>query len=91
MAEGFEWDRVNIRHIWRHRVRPHEAEEAMQDPHVVPLPASDVSGIPREAVLGLTEAVRLLWVLYEPREDGYRVITARNADTHEERLYWSQR
>ena len=88
MAEDFQWDDDNISHIWRrHRVRPHEAEEAIADPHVYPAPA----GEPYEAILGLTEAGRLLWVLFEYRGDRYRVGAARDANIHEQRLYWEQR
>jgi len=63
----------------------------MADPYFVPVAASDVAGVPREAVLGLTEAARLLWVLYEPRGIGYRVVTARSANSREARLYWKER
>jgi len=78
--------------MWqRHRVRPEECEQAIADPYCVPLSASDVAGVPREAALGLTEAARLLWILYEPRDAGYRVVTARGATPRESRLYWSQR
>ena len=87
----FEWDDSNRAHIRLHRVRPRECEEAMLDPCWVPLSASDVAGVPREAVLGLTEAARLLWVLYEQRGADYRVVTARSATQREVRLYWSQR
>lgn len=84
----FEWNDSNRGHIWRrHRVQPEECEEALNDPYSVPLAASDVAGVPREAALGLTEMARLLWVPYEPRGTGYRVVTARSANQREARLY----
>jgi uncharacterized DUF497 family protein len=83
----FEWDEDNLGHIRRHGVEAHECEEAIADPHAEPLGAA----APYEIILGLTAAGRLLWVLFEDRGGYTRVGTARSANTHEERIYWSAR
>lgn len=83
----FEWDDENINHIRRHGVEPHECEEAINDPHACPLGAA----APYEIILGLTEAARLLWTLFEDRGDRARVGTVRQANSYEERLYWRAR
>ncbi len=83
----FEWDEDNMGHVRRHGVEPHECEEAMDDPHAYPLGAP----APYEALLGLTESARLLWVLFTERTGRFRIGTARQANTYEERLYWRAR
>jgi len=88
MAEEFEWDEANTRHIWRHRVRPHETEEAMLDSSQWPLAAERVGEEEREAVVGATAGGRLLVVIYTMRGERYRVVTARHATPQEARLYW---
>jgi uncharacterized DUF497 family protein len=84
----FDWDAHNINHIRsRHHLQPRECEEAMADPHAYPMPAS----APYEAILGLTETARVLWVLFTFRGSRYRVATARHADRYEQELYWRAR
>lgn len=87
----FEWDDDNTRHIWRHRVQPFEAEEAMTDSDQWPLEASRVDDEDREAILGLTASGRMLVVVYTMRGDAYRVVTARSASRQEAGLYWRRR
>jgi uncharacterized DUF497 family protein len=88
MSEGFEWDDANTNHIWqRHRVRPQEAEEAVDDLHAVPIDALVVDE-PREEVIGITPAGRLLAVVFTLRGERLWLVTARPATSRERRLYW---
>lgn len=89
-AQSFDWDDANVSHIWRHRVRPHEAEEAVNDPAAVPLPASRMGDEDREALVGMTRAGRLLTIVFTLRGQRPRVVTARRPDPREQRLYWRQ-
>lgn len=54
----FEWDSANAQHIIEHGVYPPEAQQAIDDPHALALPANDVAGEER------------LLCLVKPREDG---------------------
>ena len=84
-----EWDDDNTKHIWRHRVRPHEAEEAIDDLRAVPVDATDLEE-ERDAVLGMTAHGRLLVVVFTVRSEWLRVVTARPPSGREERLCWTR-
>jgi uncharacterized DUF497 family protein len=76
-------------HIWRrHRLRPHEAEEALIDVGQVPIGSRTVAGEERGAIIGRTEAGRVLVVVYMMRGDRVRVVTAFPASPRHERAYW---
>lgn len=64
----FEWDADNIHHIWRHRVRPHEAEEAIDDPQAWPVEEYWHFDERREAFIGSTSAGRILFVVFTRRD-----------------------
>lgn len=82
-----DWDAANEEHIARHGVAPEEAEEAMTDPRRLRVPAYDVEGERRRAVVGATEDGRVLFVVYTRRGDRLRVITARDAHPAQRRRY----
>ncbi len=87
----FDWDFANLDHIARHKVEPDEVEEAVQDPDAVPYPTHrGPQGQARYAVVGATEAGRLLVVILETRGDQARVVTARPANAVERRPYEAQ-
>jgi len=79
----FEWDDVNEDHIAQHGVTPWEAEEAMDDRRRIRIDAH--SG--RLGIVGRTEDGRLLAVISQPSGDRWRVITARDANAIERRVY----
>jgi uncharacterized DUF497 family protein len=83
----FEWDEHNIGHIARHGVEPYEAEEAVLDLQRLGRPAYKVHGERRWALLGATEAGRILFVVYTRRRERIRVLHARDATRREKRRY----
>src|SRR5690554_5535504 len=84
----FIWDDFNIDHIARHGVLPEEAEEAFWDNDRLPFNAH--SG--HRGLIGSTDEGRRLVVIFVKKEGNrIRVITARNAEAHEKRLYNTRR
>jgi len=83
----FDWDDENVDHAQRHDVEWWEAEEALADPKRVPLAPAPNNREVRRAFVGMTEAGRLLVVVYTHRGDRIRVVTARRPSDHEARLY----
>lgn len=87
----FDWDDANEGHIWeRHRVSAREAEEAALDPSSVMIGAHDRSER-RSSLVGETESGRTLRVVYTMRGSVIRVVTAREANKWERRLYRNRR
>jgi len=82
----FDWDRANIRHIARHRVRPEEAEQALRN---LPfdLEYQVVGGEQRWTSLGHTDGLRILLVVWTLRADVVRVVTARSASKQLSQAY----
>jgi uncharacterized DUF497 family protein len=72
----FDWDEANVGHMGIHSVQPHEAEEAVFDPHAVTRQAGVRGGEYREALIGMTRGARLLLVIIAERGDRVRVVTA---------------
>ncbi len=85
----FEWDAGNTDHLAVHRIDPEEAEEALLDRHQRPAQAYSTAGERRWAVLGATEARRVLFVVFTRRGRLVRVLSARDATVRERRRYWS--
>ena len=76
---SFEWDHVNIAHIARHQVQPHEIEEVFySEPRVF-------RGRRRRFLAyGQSFSGRYLFVVFEARSQGrIRVITAREMSAKE--------
>ena len=85
--EEFEWDEANEEHVAYHNVTPEEAEEALTDPLLVTATARRAVREPRWAVVGATEAGRILFVVFTRRRGAIRVVTARDATRAEKRRY----
>ncbi len=82
--QGFQWDEANIAHILNHAVTPEEIEEIAFEgtPHI----RKGREG--RRYLYGKTVGGRYLLVVYLPVGKGQaRVITAREMDVKEKRLY----
>lgn len=83
----FEWDDANIEHIAWHGVEPWEAGEALLDAGRIGTAAYNVRGETRWAILGATEAGRILFVVFTRRSGRIRVVTSRDAEGKEKRRY----
>jgi uncharacterized DUF497 family protein len=88
-ARGFDWDEANAIKIWKkHSVSQAECEQIFfNEPLVV---ADDVkhSGVEhRYYVLGATDQGRRLFLVFTLRGDLIRVVTARDMNRKEQRIY----
>ena len=83
VVSGFEWDDDNIFHIARHEFTPEEVEEVFAGDHKVRRTRQQ-----RYIALGATLDGRLTFVVFRRLPGGpVRVITARDMDTSERRLF----
>jgi uncharacterized DUF497 family protein len=88
---GFEWDEHNSEKNWlRHYVSPSECEEIFFNrPLIV---ADDEKHSERENrfyALGHTDSGRMLFIVFTVRHDMIRVISARDMNRKERRIYES--
>ena len=72
----FDWDEEIEDHIAEHGVTPEEAEDALLDPHRIPDVAYSTSTERRHAIIGATQAGRILFVVFTLRRGRIRVVTA---------------
>jgi uncharacterized DUF497 family protein len=88
-ATEFDWDGGNAEKNWiRHRVSPSECEQVFFNrPLVVFADESHSQGEDRQFALGVTDAARLLFVVYTIRGERVRVISARDMTRRERREY----
>lgn len=89
--EGFDWDQGNVEKNWlAHEVTPQEAEQAFFNrPLVV---ADDVKHSRTEKryfVLGQTDEDRPLFIAFTVRKRRIRVISARDMNRKEKKVYLS--
>lgn len=86
---GFDWDEGNLDKNWeRHRVAFWEAEEAFfNQPTVVAFDPGHSESEDRYYCLGKTDAGRLLYVVFTLRGQLIRVISARDMNKKERRIY----
>ena len=83
VISGFEWDDENIVHIGRHEFTPEEVEEVFAGDHKVRRARQK-----RYIALGETLDGRLAFVVFRRLPGGFiRVITARDMDDRERRLF----
>ena len=86
VVSGFEWDDDNILHIARHEFTPEEVEEVFAGDHKVRRTRQQ-----RYIALGETRDGRLAFVVFRRLSRGLvRVITARDMDASERRLFRRQ-
>ena len=87
----FEWDeRKSKTNIRKHKVSFETACEAFFDPFLRVVNAGIVEGEPREAVIGMTENWRLLYIVYIVGDDVIRIVSARTAEKQERKIYEEQ-
>jgi uncharacterized DUF497 family protein len=83
VVSGFEWDDDNISHIGRHEFIPEEVEEVFAGDHKVRR-----TRLQRYIALGETLDGRLGFIVFRRLPGGrVRVITARDMDAAERRLF----
>ncbi|TSC87867.1 MAG: hypothetical protein G01um10147_370 [Microgenomates group bacterium Gr01-1014_7] len=84
----FDWDEANIAHIAKHNVLPEEAEEVFFDENNVQ--DEDVAHSTAEKrllIIGQTGKGRLLYQIFTIRGKKIRVISSRDINKKEVRLY----
>ena len=88
-AKDFEWDEGNIKKNWeRHRVSHIECEEIFFNrPIIVKNDEPHSTGEDRYFVLGKTDAVRLLFIVFTLRGNKIRIISARDINRKERKIY----
>jgi len=86
---GFDWDEGNLHKNWeRHRVTAEEAEDAFfHEPLVVRGDVRHSKGEKRYYALGQTAAGRRLFVAFTVRGDLIRVISVRDMNRNEGKIY----
>ena len=89
--EGFDWDQGNVEKNWlAHEVAPQEAEQVFFNRPLVVADDLKHSGTEkRYFVLGQTDADRPLFIAYTVRKRRIRVISARDMNKKEKKVYLS--
>lgn len=88
---GFEWDEHNAGKNWRkHHVTPSECEQVFFNRPLVVADDEKHSGEEnRFYALGRTDAGRLLFLVFTIRQGNIRVISARDMNRNERKVYES--
>ena len=88
---GFEWDSHNAEKIWlKHQVSLSECEQIFFNlPMIVSDDVKHSGQENRFFALGQTDAERLLFVVFTVRNNKIRVISARDMNRKERRVYQS--
>ncbi|HXM43310.1 MAG TPA: BrnT family toxin [Bryobacteraceae bacterium] len=86
---GFDWDEASLRKNWdRHGVTPEEAEDVFfQEPLIIRSDLHHLKSEKRYYALGQTAAGRRLFAAFTIRGDLIRVISARDMNRNEGKLY----
>jgi len=88
-CEGFEWDKGNILKSWeKHKVSASECEQIFFNiPLIAAQDMQHSQKEPRYFALGRTDAGRHLFTVFAIRESLIRVISTRDMNRKERRLY----
>jgi uncharacterized DUF497 family protein len=86
---GFQWDVGNSEKNWiRHQVSRSECEQVFFNaPIIVSTDKAHSQSEPRWYLLGATDSRRLLYLVFTIRKDLIRVISARDMNKNERRIY----
>ena len=86
--QGIEYDPVKAAaNLRKHGVSFADAEQALRDPQAATLEDPDAEGEPRYVTLGMDAAGRVLVIVWTPRSDKARVLSARKASRNEAKTY----
>ena len=84
----FEWDEKKAAsNLHKHRIRFEQATKAFSDPYRIEI-EDDAFAESRYQLIGVGFG-NLLVVIYTWRDDRVRIISARKANNHERRAYYS--
>jgi uncharacterized DUF497 family protein len=87
---SLDWDDHNVAHLARHRIQPNEVEEFFgNDPAIRSHEVVDSED--RWTAAGVTNAMRVLVVVFTVRGDMIRPITGWNADRRTKEEFFSER
>ena len=87
----FEWDPAKAReNRKKHGIDFERACEVFLDPFLRVMDAGNAPGEARQAVIGMTVAWSLLWVVFVERGESIRIISAREATAAERKDYEAQ-
>ena len=86
----FIWDDANRKHLARHRITPHEAEEVLQIDPLVQEVQQNI-GEDRVLVFGRTANGRLLAIIYAVRKGAIRVVTGYRMTKWQQRIYFEEK
>ncbi len=91
LAEGFDWDAGNLEKYWfKHEVSPLECEEVFfNQPLVVAQAEKHSQSEERFYALGRSNEDRYLFVAFTMRGKKIRIISARNMNRKERKIYGS--
>ena len=88
-SKSFDWDESNINKNWdKHRVHHLECEEIFYNEPIVT--EVEKRGIPQEervSALGVTNEGRFLFVVFTIRKGRIRVVSARDMNRKERKIY----
>ena len=82
IINSFDWDEINTEHIARHDVTPDEVEEVFDQRYLLFRTRDE-----RYLAIGKSYDGRFVTVIFEKIKDGIRVVTARDTDYKERKLY----
>jgi len=91
VCTGFQWDKGNFAKIWqRHRVSPEECEQVFLNQFFYAMPNGEhtTSDEARFKIFGRTQGGRYLSVIFTVRGDLIRVISARDMNRRERRMFF---
>ena len=91
-CEGFHWDEGNIEKNWiKHKVRAGECEEVFFNiPFIVELDIKHSTDEERYFALGQTDKGRYLFIVFTIRKKLIRIISARDMNKKERKIYEKQ-
>lgn len=91
-CEGFDWDKVNSEKNWiGHRVTQGECEQVFFNEPIIISNDEKHSQIEiRLFSLGRTDSERLLFIVFTVRKKMIRVISARDMNKKERKIYYEQ-
>jgi uncharacterized DUF497 family protein len=87
--DDFDWDEANVNKVRAHGIEPWEAEEVVLSGDRISVDAYTGTGEQRFAVIGRTDAGRLLRVVLTRRDRRLRVVTAHEPGARDRRR-WSR-